>query len=502
MVGIKRLHRYILTSFLPVFLMTFMISNFILVMQLLWRYVSDIMGKGLDADLFLQFFGYAALSLLPTSLPLAVLLASLMTFGNFGEKLELLAMKAAGISLFNIMKPLIVLMVLISIGAFYFQDRVNPKVQVKLVTLLASFKQKSPELSIPQGAFYSDIPGITLYVRTKDPETKELKNIMIYDFSNGYENAAVTMADMATLKFTQDKKHLVFTLHEGEGFSNFSGQQTGATHVPYRRESFRMKQLIIDYDANFNMVDESNFSDSHISKNIEQLSVIIDSVGGILDSLNTKTEHVFIQEKYMGRRDKPGKILTTENEIRKQPNAKPFYPDIDKLIGSLDKRALKEIIVAANQDASNTKNEIEFAMMTRSNETQQFRRSSLEYYRKFTLSFACIIFFFIGAPLGAIIRKGGIGVSALVSVILFIIYYMIDTTGTRFARNGVWDPTVGGWLSTFVLFPLGLFLTYKAVKDSVILNGEAYIQFAKTWLNPKFLYRYVLKKAHLIKNRE
>ena len=489
MLGIKRLHTYIFTSFLPVFFMTFMISNFILVMQLMWRYIDYIMGKGLDIGVFGQFFWYAALSLVPMSLPLAILLASLMTFGNFGEKLELLAMKAAGISLFKIMKPLIILMIFISIGAFYFQDRVNPKVQVKLMTLLASFKQKSPELSIPEGAFYSEIPGITLYVRSKDVENKVLKDIMIYDFTNGYENAAVTLADEATLKFTSDKKNLVFTLFQGEGFSNFSGQQTGMANVPYRRESFRMKQLVIDYDGNLNMVDETNFTQSHMSKNIEQLSVIIDSVGGILDSLNIKTQHYFVENKYLGRNEKMGRMLLSPKQIKKQSIVKPFYPKMDSLIGSLDQASMQMIAQIAKSKVSDIKNDIEYREITRSNETYQFRRSSIEYHRKFTLSFACLIFFFIGAPLGAIIRKGGIGVSALVSVILFITYYMIDTAGYKVARDGVWEPVLGGWLSSMVLFPLGIFLTYKAVKDSVILNGEAYVIFIKTWLNPRLLFK-------------
>lgn len=496
MIGIKRLHRYTLSGFLPVFFMTFMISNFILVMQLVWLHIDKLMGKGIEFELFLQFFWYAALSLVPMSLPLAILLASLMTFGNFGEKLELLAMKAAGISLFNIMKPLIVLMVFVSVGAFYFQDRVNPKVQLKLMTLLTSFKQKSPELSIPEGAFYSDIPGVTLYVRNKDAENKILKNIVIYDFSNGYENAAVTLADWATLKFTRDKEHLVFTMHNGEGFSSFTGQATGSGHVPYRRESFRKKQVVIDYDANMKMVDESTFSNSHLSKNISELQVIIDSVGGILDSLNVQTEKRFTHSYYLGRSDKPGRVLQTEKEIQKKNQTKAFYPNADSLLGSLNKETIREVIRVAEMNAENTRNELEFAGITRATETQQYRRSALEYHRKFTLSFACIIFFFIGAPLGAIIRKGGIGVSALVSVILFIVYYMIDTAGTKFARNGLWEPVSGAWLSSAILFPLGLFLTYKAVKDSVILNGDMYIMIAKTWLNPRFLMDKLKKKKN------
>jgi lipopolysaccharide export system permease protein len=490
MLGIKRLHTYVLTSFLPVFFMTFMISNFILVMQSLWRYIEYLVGKGLDMAIFAKFVWYESLYLVPMSLPLAVLLASLMTFGNFGEKLELLAMKAAGISLFKIMKPLIVLMVFISIGAFYFQDRAMPKVQVKLMTLLASFKQKSPELSIPVGAFYSEIPGITLYVRSKDVEKKLLNDIVIYDFSQGYENAAVTLADYATLKFTDDKMNLIFTLHNGEGFSNFSNQQAPSANIPYRRESFRTKQIIMDYDGNFNMVNESNFSSMHFSKNTKQLSVIIDSVGTILDSLALKTEESFTQRKYMGRDIVNGRKLLSVETIKKMSPVKPFYPKMDSLIRSLNKESMRAVAQRAIASVANTRNDLEYKQIAVANETYQFRRSSIEFHRKFTLSIACLIFFFIGAPLGAIIRKGGIGLPAVISVLLFIFYYMIDVAGYKMARDGLWEPVLGGWISSAILFPLGLFLTYKAVKDSQILNGDAYILFIKTWLNPKRMYKH------------
>jgi lipopolysaccharide export system permease protein len=500
MFRIKRLYSFVLFSFLPVFMMTFMISNFILVMQLLWRYIDNLVGKGIELSVFAEFYWYAALSLVPMSLPLAVLLASLMTFGDFGEKLELLAMKAAGISLFHIMRPLIILMILICMGAFYFQDRVMPVVQVKLTTLLASFKQKSPELSIPEGAFYSEIPGVTLYVKHKDVEHKILRNIIIYDFSGGYENAAVTLADWATLRFTDDKKNLIFSLHEGEGFSNFSNQQSRSANIPYRRESFRTKNLIMDYNGNFTRVDESNFSGMHFSKNTKQLSQIIDSVGAILDSLDSKTETYYRDKKYLGREKENARNLLSPKAIAKASAVKPFYPNVDSLILSLNEESMRQLASRANRSIVEIQNDLEYRQITVANETYQFRRSSIEFHRKFTLSFACLIFFFIGAPLGAIIRKGGLGLPAMVSVMLFIVYYMVDVTGYKMARDGVWNPILGGWLSSAVLLPLGFFLTYKAVNDSVILNGDAYIMFIKTWLNPKRMYKHA-KVLSRIKNK-
>jgi len=476
--------------------MTFMVSNFILVMQLLWRNVEYIVGKGIDFSVFAEFYWYAALSLVPMSLPLAVLLASLMTFGNFGERLELLAMKSAGISLFRIMKPLIILITFISIGAFYFQDKAAPKVQVKLMSLLLSFKQKSPELSIPEGAFYSEINGITIYVKKKDNEKKLLKDIMIYDFSKGYDNAAVTLAKTGRLRFTQDKKNLVLTLSDGEGFSNFDNQQPVSAGIPYRREMFSKKEMILDFDGNFTRVDESNFSSLHYNKNTRQLSVIIDSIREILDSLDVRNQEAYTKTKYFNRQVQPDYRLVSPNAVLKTSKVKPFFPNVDSLLNSENRDDMKAAIERARRRVAEIRADLEFKQITEANETYQFRKSSTEFHRKFTLSFACLIFFFIGAPLGAIIRKGGIGLPAVVSVILFIIYYMIDITGYKLARDGVWNPVLGGWISSAAMLPLGLFLTWKSVNDSVILNGEAYVIFYKTYLSPSNLWRLLSERIH------
>lgn len=485
MFRVKRLHTYVIQNFIPVFIMTFMISNFILVMQMIWKNIEYIVGKGIDLSVFGEFLWYSALSLVPMSLPLAILMASLMTFGNFGEKLELLSMKSAGVSLYNIMKPLIILVAFICVGAFYFQDKAMPKVSVKLISLLTSFKQKSPELSIPVGAFYSGIDGMTIYVKDKDPDRKVLKDIMIYDFSEGYDNAGVTLAKEGTLKFTEDKKYLIFTLYDGEGFGNFNSNQQITAGIPYRREYFGEKRFVVEFDANFNRVDESNFSSLHFSKNTRQLSAIIDSIKIILDSLDVKNEENYVLTKYMNRNIEPGYKIATPEAIAKVSRVKPFIPDVDSLIMSQNKNELLLTAERAKRRAQDIQSDLEFKQITIANEVYQFRRSSIEYHRKFTLSFACLIFFFIGAPLGAIIRKGGIGLPAVVSVILFIIYYMIDITGYKFARDGVWNPVLGGWISSAVLLPLGLFLSWKAINDSTIFNGEAYVMFYNNYLSPK-----------------
>lgn len=454
--------------------------------------MDDLIGKGLDFTIFAKYYWYVSLSLVPMSLPLAILLASLMTFGNFGEKLELLAMKAAGISLFHIMRPLIVFIIFISAGAYFFQDHIMPVAQLKLVTLTASFKQKPPEVAIPEGSFYSDISGITLHVDEKDKETGELKGIMIYDFSQGYNNTSVTIAKRGFLKSTKDKKHIILTLYDGESFSNFKKQQVTSGNIPYRREKFAKEEYIRDFDANLNMLNESNFENLHFSKNSKELIQAIDSLRPILDSIKGARKTLYTESKYLGRDKIKSRILAGPDSIEKATNIKPEIPDIDSIFYAQDKEEMLKTAIRAKRDIKDIKNDIVYKKMTNHKRTYQYRRSGIELQRKFTLSFACLVFFFIGAPLGSIIRKGGFGTSAVVSVILFIIYYMIDNSGYKLAKSGAWTPVEGTWLSSMVLLPLGLFLTYKAVKDSVILNSDVYMIFIKK-INLKSRIKKILK---------
>lgn len=509
MFGIKRLHLFVLQSFIPIFLMTFFISNFILVMQLVWRVAEYIIGKGIELTAYLEFLLYASATMVPLSLPLAVLLASLMTFGNFGEKLELLSMKSAGISLYNIMRPLIVLMVLLSAFSFVFQDKVLPVVQMKLQSLTVSMQQKSPALSIPQGAFYSDIEGMTIYVKEKDTKKKMLKDIMIYDFSQGFDNAAVTLADSGLLRLTEDKLNLVLTLYHGEGFSNFDKQQAATRDIPYRRESFREKEIIVPFDNNFNRIDESQFQSSHLSKKNDELRQIIDSVGSLLDSTKLKKKVQYTEKHFMGRNVQNKRELISRDSIDRATEAPLFNPNIDSLFLTLNKAQADIILDKALKKVNTVKSEFEYQEIALSREHYQFRRSGVEYYRRYALSIACLVFFFIGAPLGAIIRKGGIGMPAVVSVVLFIAYYLVDTAGQKLVRNGSWDAMYGMFLSTAALLPLGIFLTYKSANDSAIFNLDSYIHFFKRIFNIKFTYRYLryvfkvaLKNKHYAKRNK
>lgn len=284
MFRIKKLDIFIIKSFSFLLIGTFFICLFIFMMQFLWMHVDDMVGKGLSVGILVQFFYYSALSLVPMSLPLAILLASLITFGNFGERYELLSMKAAGIPLMRILRPLVIFVGCICCLSFYFQNVTGPNSQTKLWTLLMSMRQKSPELDIPEGAFYR-ISDYNLYVKKKDPNTGMLYGVMIYNFSDGFENAHIIQADSGRMMVTADKEHLLLHLYSGEQFENLRQQTQLSRNVPYRRESFVEKHSLIEFDSNFNMMDESFMSSQSQSKNMNELSHSIDSMSNRFDSI-------------------------------------------------------------------------------------------------------------------------------------------------------------------------------------------------------------------------
>ncbi|MBB4035658.1 lipopolysaccharide export system permease protein [Dysgonomonas hofstadii] len=473
-------------------MMTFGICLFIFIMQFLWRYIEDLVGKGLDNVVLFELFLYAALQLIPMSLPLSLLLASLMAFGNMGERLELLAVKASGVSLLKAMKPLIMLVACISIGAFFFQNEAMPRINVKFRSLLISIKQKSPELDIPEGSFYSGINNYSLYVKKKNKETGMLKDVMIYDTSSGFDNMSVFVCDSALMRVSEDKKYLVLNLFYGQRFANF--QQADITNtsnarrrndnqfVPYGRENFKEKEIIIPFDANFERMDESNLEGTQIAKNIVQLGQSIDSMSLRLDSINVKDrrtigQHTYLSYKMSDSYKKEKAARDSINKIEKRDKKiTENRIDFDSLLASFSRNDMSQYLSAASVEADNSKfNVIEWNQ--KKSLQKNIRLHEVEWHRKFTLSFACLIFFFIGAPLGAIIRKGGLGMPVVVSVALFIIYYIIDNVGYKMARDGVWYVWQGMWLSSAVLFPLGVFLTYKAMNDSALFNPEAYNKF-------------------------
>lgn len=483
-----------LQTFLPLFLMTFGICLFIVLMQFLWRYIDDMVGKGLGIPVLAEMFLYAALFLVPMALPLAVLLASLMTFGNLGERLELLAMKSAGVSLIHIMRPLIITLVIVSIGAFYFQNNAMPVIQVKLYTLLYSMRQKSPELDIPEGSFYKDIPGFNVYVKKKENQTGLLKDMMIYDYSEGFNNARVIVADSGRLKVSADKMFLVLSLFNGESFENLKSQSGSTdlkTAVPYRRESFTTKDILIEFDANFNRTDESFMENQYMGKNLADLQYSIDSMSVRLDSIKNVNAKSIYDASYIKslssiRSQQPELSVNgvPENKENKRPplTGGTIVMNFDSLYQSQTPHKKSTILSRAKSSIENIKTDYYFRAATVGDQDGNVRRHITEWHKKFTVSFACLMFFFIGAPLGAIIRKGGLGLPVVISVILFIFYYIIDNMGFKMARDGVWEAWQGMWLSSAVLTPMGIFLTYKAVRDSVILNADTYVNAFKSFI--------------------
>ena len=498
---IKRLYGFMLQSFLPLFMMTFFICLFIVLMQFLWRYIDDLVGKGLTVDVIAELFFYAALTMVPMALPLAILLASLMTFGNLGERFELTAMKASGVSLFKTMRPLIVLMTFVAIGAFFFQNNVLPIAQTKMWTLLYSMRQKSPEVEIPEGTFYDQIPGVNLYVEHKDPDTGMLYDVMIYEVSKGFDNARIILADSGKLSFTENKTHLFLQLYKGEQFEQLQSQSAISSSgknktVPYRRESFSEKEIRVAFDANFSRMDESTMQKQYVGKNISQLLETIDTINQKVDSMGGVYAKDIKEAPYFGIPYYKKKYVN--HKLTDVPQEQVMLKDtlnLDTLMMAKGNSYARTYITQALNKAKRHKQDYEFKSLSMKDQRKSIRRHDIEMQKKFTLSFACIIFFFIGAPLGAIIKKGGIGTPLVISVILFIIYYIIDNTGYKMARDGRLEVWMGMWISSAVLLPLGIFFTYKAMHDSALFNLDAYRNFFRKVFNIKDSRHYELKEV-------
>lgn len=474
------------------FIGTFFICLFIFMMQFLWKYVDEMVGKGLEVSVLAQFFFYSALTLVPLSLPLAILLAALITFGNFGERFELLAMKAAGVPLLKIMRPLIIFITFICCVSFYFQNVIGPIAETKLWTLLFSMKQKSPEVDIPEGVFYDEIDGYNLYVKHKNRKTGMLYDVLIYNFEKGFENAQIIKADSGRLEMTADKQHLYLHLYSGEQFENLKSQNMSQKNVPYRRETFREKHAIIEFNSDFNMVDAGFMSNQSRSKDMKMLQAGIDSMKVLNDSVG----RVYYQEA-MGGTYKPTSTVLSKQDTVKIETANLRFYNVDSLYNVATLAQKQKILSTAVSRAESAASDWSFKSFSLLQTESSLRRHMTSWHDKLTLSLACLIFFFIGAPLGGIIRKGGLGMPVVVSVLIFIIYYIINNTGFKMARDGKWIVWMGMWTSTAVLAPLGAFLTYKSNNDSVVLNADAYINWFKKIVGIRSV-RHLFRKEVII----
>ncbi len=498
-----------LQTFLPLFAMTFLIVLFIVLMQFLWKYIDQLVGKGLGMDVIGELFFYAALSMVPMALPLAILLASLMTFGNLGEKFELTAMKASGISLIRVMAPLMVVVGMLAVAAFFFQNDVLPKAQVKMWTLLFSVRQKSPEVEIPENVFYDQIPGYNLLVKEKNKETGMLYDVMIYDVNHG-DNVTILLADSAQMAMTPEMSHLYLHLFEGEQFENLREQRTNDRNVPFRREEFLDKQILIPFDANFNRLDEQGMRQQYVGKNIVELHQSIDSISQRVDSIGFMFSRDLRKDASMilpppvivqtlrsdGSVDEYAVKHKEELEKRNQEMASVTLPlSIDSVLNSMAPAQAAQLIGQAIGVSREHQNVNEFKSLTMDEEKRSIRRHEIELIKKYTLSVACIIFFFIGAPLGAIIRKGGLGTPLVVSIFLFLIYYIFDNTGYKLARDGRWPVEAGIWLSTMILAPLGAYVTWKAMNDSSVFDSDRYKNFFRRILGLRSARHVPLKEV-------
>lgn len=486
---IKKLDTFIVRQFGLLFAGTFFICLFVLMMQFLWRYIDELIGKGLSLEILAQFFWYMALMLVPQALPLAILLSSLITFGNLGESSELTAIKAAGISLLQSFRSLIFLTILISLGSFFFQNNVGPEANMKLTQLLISMKQKSPELEIPEGVFYDGIPNSNIYVQKKDVKTGKLYGIMIYRMTNSYEDAAIILADSGMLQSTAEKKHLLLTLWSGEWFENMQSQQfAGSAAVPYRRETFIKKQIVLDFDGDFSMTDMGGLANNARGKSLGQIYRDIDSLDHVYDSIG----RAFYRDAKMGIYAQPHLAMKDSLAAVKHGDS-PAY-DFDKLVSQLKEDKKQQIYSAAMGRVQSQVSDLDFKRMVTEDNERVIRLHNIEAINKFTLALQCLLFFFIGAPLGAIIRKGGLGIPVIVSVLVFIIYYILDNSGYRMSRQGIWAVWFGRSLAPAVMTPVAVFVTYKALNDSMVFNADAWRRV--------FMYLFGLRDKRSISGKE
>ena len=461
-----------LRQFLMLFAGTFFISLFVLMMQFLWRYVDELIGKGLSIEVLGQFFWYMGLMMVPQALPLAILLASLITMGNLGESSELTAIKASGISLLKSLRGLIIFSCFIAGCSFVFQNNIGPMANMQLRQLLLSMKQKSPELEIPEEVFYGGIPNCNLYVQHKDLETGMLYGVMIYRMTESFEDAAIILADSGRLQSTADKMHLKLTLYSGEWFENMRSQEmAGNANVPYRRESFISKVILLDFDNGFNLAEASGIAQMAAAQSLPQLIEHIDSVKHVGDSLGRMMAADMKRSAFETPKMRKG------DSVKAVAMADKETAMLDTVYNRLSPEQQRSVMQRAASRVQMATMDTEFRGMVAKDVGSRERDYRLEVINKFTLSLTCLIFFFIGASLGAIIRKGGLGVPVIISVLVFIVFYILDNTGTRMAKQASWTIAFGKGLAPAVLIPIAVFVTYKANKDSVVFNMDAYRMF-------------------------
>lgn len=468
---IKKLDRFIIKAFLKNLMATFFICLFVFIIQLLWKWINEFVDKGLDLSVISQFFLLGSVSLVSKALPLAILLAALMTFGNMGEKLELLAIKSAGIPLIRTMVPLIICCLFFGGISFCFQNIIAPMSQKKLVAMMYSIKHASPESDIPERIFYNKINGYNLYVNRKDKNTGMLYDVTIYDMSAGFEKANILVADSAILSNTADDKHMVLTIFSGEQFSNLDEQNINKKNAPYRRETFTKKDLVIETEGGFELSSSEFLKTKADGKNMKELVLAIDSLGKANDSIARDNL------KHLKRNTYNARIEFNKSDSASMIHDGVYLMNFDSIYNVATQKTKLNWKRNTLRNISSVKNTYDINNKVLYQLDKDLNKHKVSWWEKITLSLGCIVFLLIGAPLGSIVRKGGLGYPIIISVATFILYYIFDTSGSKMASEGEWKIWFGAWLSTMILIPLGLFFTYQANKDSGILKNDAIKEF-------------------------
>lgn len=466
----KKINLLVLRAFAGPLVLTFLIALFVLLMQFLWKYIDDLVGKGLDWIIIFKLMAYVTITLVPLALPLAILLSSIMTFGNLAEHFELTACKSAGMSLQKIMRPLIICTILISMLAFVFSNYFLPIANLKMNALLYDVRQQKPALYIKEGVFYNGIDGYSIKIGAKDKDGKTIRNITIYDHTLGRGNTKVVLAESGSMVMSQDERYLILTLIKGSSYEERPGEQ-GRNNYPLMRTEFDEQVVRFDLSSfKLTRTNEQLFKDNFQMLNLDQLEHAADSLERkIADKRIEAERRISMNYNLVDSVKKPDQNNYDLNAQIGDQEILLFFPDHRRNM----------ILNSALFNARNMKSIVNDNAEDIAHKSKNLAKHRIEWHRKFTLSFACLILFFIGAPLGAIIKKGGLGMPVVISVLLFVIYHVISISAEKFAREGVMEPSNAMWLSSAILLPVGIFLTAKATTDSSIFDKDAYLRVLK-----------------------
>ncbi len=467
----KKLHVYMLKSYLGPFVFTFFIALFILLLQFLWKYIDDLVGKGLEWYVIGKLLFYASSTFVPLALPLAILLSSIMTFGNLGENYELVAMKSAGISLRKAMKSLIYVAIFTSISAFLFSNYVLPVANLKFGSLLYDVRQQKLAFNLTEGVFEHDLNDYVIRIGRKAKDNKTIYNVQIYDHTSKLGNVKVTTAQKGIMELTPNKSKVVFTLFDGYTYAEITDQDGYKKKRPFESTKFSKQKLTFDLsEFQLSRTNEQLFKSHYSMLNIKQLNKSIDSLSAY------RIQRIdFFKKKFVRGYTVLGKNDTILDTLLVQADTSLLLDSITcPLIHNFEREAQVEIIQSAQGKARNAKEDAYIYNNELESRAQVISKHEVAWHQKFRLSVACLIFFFIGAPLGAIIRKGGLGLPVVVSVLFFVLYHVVTMMGEKAVKTGEWDAFFGIWLSTFLILPIGLFLTYKATTDAPLLDAESW----------------------------